>query len=319
MISVIIPTYNRAEYLKQAIDSVLAQTFKAFEIIVVDDASTDNTKDIISAYGDRVRYVYQDNKERAAARNRGIAAAEGKFVAFLDSDDIWMPAHLSECYKTITKNKRSGFVYSGSYSADEKGRVLSRMKAVPLKGDALYYMMSEFSSGGCNASSCLIKKELFDTAGYFNEDRELSGSEDWEMWVRAASAAEVFFTGRYTVKIRNHDNQTSVNTERMARSMTKAMETVYENKELLPRIAKLKKRAYSSVYVIISINYYAAGDMRSARGYLRKAVVLYPLCVILNKYVIFTLIRSFMGKKVSFYLRKKKGLINYFTYGKKYT
>jgi len=94
-ISVIIPTFNRARYVTKAIDSVLAQTYKDYEIIVVDDGSTDNTRQVLSPYMERIRYIYQDNAGVSAARNAGIRDAKGEWIAFLDSDDLWLPRKLA--------------------------------------------------------------------------------------------------------------------------------------------------------------------------------------------------------------------------------
>ena len=95
LVSVIIPTYNRAEIIEEAVDSVLAQDYKDFELIVVDDGSTDNTSEVLATYGDDIRVLYQENKGVSAARNRGISEAAGKLIAFLDSDDLWMPQKLT--------------------------------------------------------------------------------------------------------------------------------------------------------------------------------------------------------------------------------
>lgn len=94
LISVVIPTYNRAHYVCEAIDSVLAQTYKNIEIIAVDDGSTDNTKDIIQQYSSRIKYIYQNNAGPSAARNNGIKQSNGDLIAFLDSDDIWLAEKL---------------------------------------------------------------------------------------------------------------------------------------------------------------------------------------------------------------------------------
>ncbi len=93
-ISVIIPTYNGARYIRQAIDSVLAQSYSDYEIIVVDDGSTDNTAEILWPYGDRITYLYQSNQKLPTARNNGITASKGKYLAFLDSDDLFLPDKL---------------------------------------------------------------------------------------------------------------------------------------------------------------------------------------------------------------------------------
>jgi glycosyltransferase involved in cell wall biosynthesis len=95
LVSVIIPTFNRGWILKEAVDSVLAQDYKGFELIVVDDGSTDNTSEILASYGNDIRVLFQENKGVSASRNRGIAETSGQFIAFLDSDDLWLPQKLS--------------------------------------------------------------------------------------------------------------------------------------------------------------------------------------------------------------------------------
>lgn len=104
-VSVVIPTYNRSRYVTKAIDSVLAQTYKDYEIIVVDDGSTDNTKDVLQPYMDQIRYIYQENTGVSAARNTCISAAKGEWVAFLDSDDEWLPDKLCRHIKCLEENK----------------------------------------------------------------------------------------------------------------------------------------------------------------------------------------------------------------------
>src|SRR5210317_1951921 len=104
LVSVIIPTYNRGWILAEAIDSVLAQDFKDYELIVVDDGSTDNTREILGRYGRDIVVLAQSNQGVSAARNRGIAACTGKFVAFLDSDDLWLPQKLSRQVNFFNSN-----------------------------------------------------------------------------------------------------------------------------------------------------------------------------------------------------------------------
>ena len=93
-ISVIIPTYQHADFLGDAIDSVLAQTYKDYELIIVDDGSTDGTREIVAAYGNQIKYIYQDNRGLSAARNTGILASKGEYIGLLDADDVWLPNKL---------------------------------------------------------------------------------------------------------------------------------------------------------------------------------------------------------------------------------
>ncbi len=120
--SIIVPTYNRAAFLSKAIYSVVSQLYKDWELIIVDDGSTDNTKEIVSNYKDsRILYVYQDNAERSAARNNGILHAQGDFVLFLDSDDYFMPTFLSDLYDQINQNEEKKILYFHDVIIENKG------------------------------------------------------------------------------------------------------------------------------------------------------------------------------------------------------
>lgn len=319
MISVIIPTYNKAQYIRECVDSVLFQTVRDIEIIVVDDGSTDNTKEMLAAYERKIRYIYQENRERAAARNNGILHAKGEYVAFLDSDDTWLPRHLELCLETLNKaSLDTGLCYSLYYLVDKQGREFSKFKEKPFKGEVLRDMVSKFSSGGCNSSSCLIKKEIFAQAGYFNENKELSFSgEDWEMWVRIAAITRFAATGAYTVKVRSYKTNMLLDVEKQAKSMTKALDVVYQNPGILPKIRELKRRAYSSLYVIIAMNYYAAGQMAASRRYLKSAFLNFPLSLFLNRYLSYTFLRTLLGFYLSSRIRKLKSRAGISLYHKK--
>src|SRR6185369_7640984 len=119
-VSVIIPTYNSARFLTEAIDSVLAQSFKDFEILVIDDGSTDETKAMMQRYGSPVRYIYQANAGVAAARNRGIAESRGKYIAFLDADDAWCARKLETQLNALARNADHRACYSAFTVADHR-------------------------------------------------------------------------------------------------------------------------------------------------------------------------------------------------------
>src|SRR5438477_8352790 len=112
LVSVVIPTFNSADYLVQAIQSVLAQTYQDFEIIVVDDASTDNTNGVLQSFADRICYVRQDRGGPSAARNRGILQARGELIAFLDADDLWRPTKLARQVDYLKCHPQACLVYT---------------------------------------------------------------------------------------------------------------------------------------------------------------------------------------------------------------
>ena len=114
-VSVAIPTYNRAHYICETIDSVLVQTYKDYEIIVVDDGSTDNTREILKRYGGKIKYFYQANQGQASAWNYAVSQSSGEYIAFLDDDDLWFPEKLERQVEVLDKNPDLGFVCSESY------------------------------------------------------------------------------------------------------------------------------------------------------------------------------------------------------------
>ncbi|MFA5336437.1 MAG: glycosyltransferase family A protein [Candidatus Omnitrophota bacterium] len=304
-ISVVIPTYNREEYLKAAVESVLAQTYGDFEVIVVDDGSTDGTARAASSFGPKVRYILQKNSQVGAARNNGIRNSTGEYIALLDSDDMWSPEHLETCLEAA-ESAGAGVAYSGSCMVGPEGKAIEKLPAGDFHGDPLFELVAGLSSRGCNASSCLIRKELFGKAGYFSEIRDLSASADWEMWTRLAACARFKFSGKYTAKIRFHTGKCSIDPEGMARSMKIAVDMAFANRDLLPKIGGLKDRAYSNLYVLTAINYYAAGRMGEARQHLAEAVRKYPLSLATNPLLAYTYLRSLLGAGAASAIRKAK-------------
>ncbi|MBV6496243.1 MAG: putative glycosyltransferase EpsE [Pyrinomonadaceae bacterium] len=121
LISVIIPNYNYARYLPEAIESVLAQTHKNVEVIVVDDGSTDDSKEVLASFGDRIRTIFQQNQGVSAARNRGVAESNGDFLAFLDADDAFLPSKLEKQLELFRADEEIGLVHVGMVNVDPNG------------------------------------------------------------------------------------------------------------------------------------------------------------------------------------------------------
>ena len=171
LVSVIIPTYNRAQYICEAVDSVLAQTYRNIEVIVVDDGSTDNTEEILRQYDSKIKYVFQNNAGPSAARNNGIKQARGDLLAFLDSDDIWLPEKLERQVQLMKQSRNTGLVSCGSYIINASGEITaSSIIKKNHENKKLFLkelMVHNIISGG--GSAALIKKKCFEKLGLFSE------------------------------------------------------------------------------------------------------------------------------------------------------
>ncbi len=179
LVSVIIPTFNRGWSLQKAIDSVLEQSFSDFELIVVDDGSTDNSKDILDAYRDKISIITQPNKGVSAARNRGIGAARGEHIAFLDSDDAWLPDKLTSQIHFFKKNPDALICQTEEIWIRNNKRVNPGKRHKKQEG-----IIFEKSLPLCliSPSAVMIKKSLFDIVGLFDES--LPACEDYDLWLR---------------------------------------------------------------------------------------------------------------------------------------
>lgn len=179
LVTVIIPTYNRGWIIQEAIDSVLDQDFNDYELIVVDDGSDDNTREILGAYGKAIMILRQPNRGVSAARNRGIAEAAGRLIAFLDSDDLWLPRKLTTQVKFFAENADAVINQTQEIWIRNGVRVNPKKRHHKFSG-----MIFERSLALClvSPSAVMIKKSLFDAVGGFDED--LPACEDYDLWLR---------------------------------------------------------------------------------------------------------------------------------------
>src|SRR5262245_20629160 len=200
-VSVIIPTYNSARYLVEAVDSVLAQAYKDIEGLVIDDGSTDETESVMSRYGAPVRYIRQRNGGVSVARNRGIAESLGRYVAFLDADDTWLPNKLERQIVELKASDGYRFCYSDFIPVTWDLKPLTIERLDP-KGKALDDLLLR---GNVVGSICtvLCERSLFDSVGGF--DPSLSQCADWDMWVRLAGITDFLYLKDRLVTYRKHD------------------------------------------------------------------------------------------------------------------
>jgi len=180
-ISVIIPTYNREDFLKKAIDSVLAQTYKDFELIIIDDGSTDKTKQLVDSYEQGIRYVYQDNKGPSGARNKGIRESNAEFIVFLDSDD-WFDKEKLGCQFRAMQEKPDYLISHTEEIWYQSGNLLNHKNKHKKFGGLIFDKCLSICSVGM--STVMIKKEFFDKVGVFDE--HMPCCEDYDLWLRAS-------------------------------------------------------------------------------------------------------------------------------------
>ena len=254
-ISIIIPTYNYGRFIGRALNSVLSQSYQDYEIIVVDDASTDDTKNIISQYTDkRIRYIRHDiNRGPSAARNTGIKSSKGEFIAFLDSDDEWEPDKL---YHQINlfRNASSdiGCVYCGARYVNMM--TMAQTDFYPrFRGNIIEPLLTANVISGCD-STLMVRKKCFDEIGLFDE--EMQSSEDWDMWLRIVQFYKIDYVNIILVTLWQHDENISTN-----------MDRTIKGREFL---LKKNENLYNFYPYIHSLQYYHLGILCYKNNFMAK-------------------------------------------------
>lgn len=297
--SIVIPTYNAEGYIKEAVDSALAETYKNCEVIVVDDGSTDGTKKLLLPYieADKIKYVYQRNKGLAGARNTGIRKATGKYIALLDADDLFLPDKMAEQVAALEANPDYTVCYCD---------ILHFSDTVPKK---LYHHVYKYPSGDVfefllhrqfiNPLSVVARKEVFDKYGYFDE--ELRRSEDWDLWLRWARAGVKFF---YLNKILAHyrvrgvGNLSAVESEPVMKE--KSLELFSRFGRTLGEPEKVRYQFSNIIRGLklkLAFAYLMVGDKKAALGVAREVSGIWPFVVNLFPGIFWKLLLR-MGRRV---------------------
>ena len=283
-VSVIIPTHNRAAFLRGAIASVLNQTFQDFELLVVDDASDDDTPQAVAGFKDeRIRYFrHETNKGGSAARNTGIRNSSCDFIAFLDDDDEWLPEKLNKQMELILASEpKVGVVYTGYLDVDPtNGQILSTQ--IPLKrGNLTQHLLRENCIG--SASSVLVRRSCLQQIGWFDEN--LPCSQDYDLWIRISKGFFFDCVRLPLFKYSVHGNKISTDTEARYRGLD-----IIKKKY---RSAPLSKKYYTHVYIDLGITHCLAGDMKRGRKAFLTAIRLSPI----QTRGYFNLCLSFLGSQ----------------------
>jgi glycosyltransferase involved in cell wall biosynthesis len=275
MISVIIPTYNSDKFISEAISSVLRQTYTDYEIIVVDDGSTDSTKEIIENNFPEVSYFYTTNQGVSRARNYGIQRARGEFIAFLDADDLWLPEKLEKQIGVFNADQELMLVFTEHRFFDANGirEATFSKKERLMKGDVVKNI---FLHSHVALPTVMVRKNIFQEIGYFEED--LNVAEDDNLWIRIALKFRIHLLDEVLVHCRMTENSLSRTTTNVVTGVLKNVELIEKKypdlRKRLGRVNIHRKKSY--IYSDYGYFYFSSGDYEMSRRYYLKSITYYP-------------------------------------------
>ena len=210
LVSVIIPTYNRAKYIKRALESAISQIYRNIELIIIDDGSTDKTKDVVQPYlaDQRVHYIYQENKGVSVARNNGIKISKGKYIAILDSDDFWRDKKkLEKQVRFLEKHQDHVLVGGGLIRIDEKGKEIVRHLLPENDGEIRKLILFDNTFAH---PTVVFRKSAWESVGGYDEN--LYFSEDWDLWLRFGKLGKFYnFQEYFTCYLQGEQNISNLN------------------------------------------------------------------------------------------------------------
>jgi glycosyltransferase involved in cell wall biosynthesis len=267
-VSVIIPTYNRASLLGTAIESVLGQTFRDLELVVVDDGSSDGTELVVRRYQEtdaRVRFVRQENRGISAAMNAGIRASRGQCIARVDSDDQWLPELLATEVAILDARPEIGMVYSkGQWARSDLTPLPDAIGHAPHFPDHTLRSLL-WGDPTCNIT-VVARRECFERAGFFDES--LASSEDWDMWLRTAVYYDFCFVDCVLSLVRGHDgSMTGAQSQSFAAFLGgrgRVLNKFFARDDIPPEIRSMKSVAYRNLYVFEGNMWIGARDWQRA-------------------------------------------------------
>ena len=268
LFSIVIPTYNRAHFLSKAIESILAQTYINWELLIIDDGSTDNTKELVLKYIDsRIRYIWQENQERSAARNNGIKQAKGEYICFLDSDDYFLENHLEVFYNEIEKEH---FPVAMFYTQNR----------IPPK--RVYNNFDRVLKSMIYSQEVCIHKVILNKYKY---DTQLIISEDIDLWMRIAVEYPLYLIVNKTVVIVEHDQRTvSFYSNNTHKKSLEVFQKLFRDTRWRGKISLyVKKTIISDCYFGIARYYMFHKKFAKAFLYLLVSILAYPNRQFLHK------------------------------------
>ncbi len=279
----IIPVFNGESTILETIASVRAQTFEDFEIVVINDGSTDRTLHIVESVGDpRIRVLSYANGGLACARNRGLDRARGEFISFVDADDLWMPDKLSSQIGALKQDPRAGAAYSWTAFIDERGRFLYAKERVTFEGNVYeHLLLSNFIASGSNV---LLRRSCVDVVGRFDES-VVGGVDDWKYWLRVARDWRVVLVPKYQVLYRFSRSSMTSHVERMEAGLLDVIEREFAAAPAELRYLKRASIAWTKQYLafVYAVRTSADDSLGKAWLKLRESIRGYPRIFLARK------------------------------------
>ncbi len=277
LVSIVIPAYNHKQYIEQTVDSCLAQTYPNCEIIVVDDGSTDGTGEILAArYGERIQYIYQQNRGLPAARNAGTDAAKGEYIQYCDSDDQLLPTKVERCVELLQTQADAVFAYTHCDFVEEDGRtVIPRLHSMLPSGDIFCKLLNGPQGNFIMECAPLVRRQAVIEVGRFNES--LRAAEDWDLWLRLTARYPVVFLNEVQALYRVRANAMHTDGIRMATARLQVIEMArqYPGREWC-----IDEAAYDQIvaarYHVLAMEYWKHGQRAASRQAFRQATKLDP-------------------------------------------
>jgi len=273
-VSVIIPTYNRAAMIEQAIESVLVQTFRDYEIVVVDDGSTDGTRQGLMRYQNRIRYLYQDNQERSIARNNGVAASIGEYLVFLDSDDLLLPNMLGSLIAALNSRLEMGLIAGGYQYVNEICQVLRKVR--PWLHNPSITLETLLSFGLTPTNAVMVHRDWFERVGGF--DPTHTGAEDMDFWYRLSlEGCGMGWERSIVCQYRIHNSNFTNNVKKNHAAFFTVLDSLFARTDLPSDIFKRKQELYTQLRLGEIGRLFTAGELEDAKAMLKDAFVLDPM------------------------------------------
>jgi glycosyltransferase involved in cell wall biosynthesis len=271
LVSVIIPTYNSASYLPQALDSVFNQTFQDYEIIVVDDGSTDETEQVLVPYRELIKYIRKENRGPASARNVGIKHSKGDYIAFLDADDIWLPDKLQSQIGFMKKNPEIQVLFTDCAIFDHQGLIMPSIKERYKVASCVTFeeLLTEHFVA---MSSIIVKRSCLEEIGLFDET--LIGAEDYNLYLRLARKFQFMYLDRVLVYHRKHEKSLSKCLEQMRHDELANLDKIAN---LFPEMNIPKRKLAAKIYLRFGIYHLNCRELAAARFCFKNTLKHSPL------------------------------------------